>query len=98
MIRISFYVPGAEQRLVPAEKKFTLGAAIKLFAHLRIMRITLGILISLVAAISEVPKGISRQIYCETCHIMAKELVEKLDDLDGKGLGLLFLTIFIIEL
>ena len=30
--------------------------------------------------------GITRQIYCETCHVMADELVAKLDELDGRGL------------
>ena len=78
---------------------FILNATIKkntFLTTLRIMRIRLGILLGLAAAISEVPKGISRQIYCETCHIMAKELIEKLDDLDGKGLGsLLFTTILV---
>ena len=30
--------------------------------------------------------GITRQIYCETCHVMADELVAKLNGLDGRGL------------
>lgn len=50
------------------------------------MLLKLGLIFGYVAAISEVPLGISRQIYCETCHLMADELVLKLDELDGKGL------------
>ena len=39
-----------------------------------------------VLAVSEVPFGISREIYCETCHIMADVLVDKLDELDEQEL------------
>merc|ERR1712037_801820 len=56
-----------------------------IFLKMKIFNLLLAA-ISQVNAITEVPLGISRQIYCETCHIMASELVKKLDELDGKGL------------
>jgi len=41
---------------------------------------------AVVLGLSEVPLGISRQIYCETCHVMSDVLTAKLTELDEKGL------------